>query len=104
LILQESSKKALAYSVIYHKNLLSLQLLLSIPPFKKYLASHDLRRSFPERRSVAGCFKGELFFDSNFLCGRRATVFVFGWCMFNKLSPRAGLVLYENLNGWGTWL
>jgi len=104
LILQESSKKALVYSVIYHKNLLSLQPLLSIPPFKKYLVSRDLRRSFPERRSVAGCFKGELFFDSNFLCGRRATVFVFGWCMFNKLSQLAGDVLYENLNDWGTWL
>lgn len=25
----------LVYSVIYHKNLLSCQLLLSIPPFKK---------------------------------------------------------------------
>jgi hypothetical protein len=94
----------LVYSVIYHKNLLSRQLLLSIPPFKKYLVSHDLRRSFPERRSIAGCFKGEWFFDSNFLCGRRATVFVFERCMFNKLSRLIGLVLCKNLNDWGTWL
>ena len=103
-IVEMGFKKALIYSVMYHKNLLSRQLLLSIPPFKKYLVSHDLRRSFPERRSIAGRFKGELFFDSNFLCGRRASVFVFGWCMFNKLFQLAGLMLYENLNDWGTWL
>jgi hypothetical protein len=61
------------------------------------LVSHDLRRSFPERRSVAERVKDPLFFGSDFLCGRRATVFVLGWSMFNKPSPLAGLS-YGNLN------
>ena len=92
----------LSHIVMFHKYLLSFQFLLSTPPFMKYLALYDVRRSFPDLRSIEERLESLVSFPTSLL--KSACRLPFKGCSGVVLSSSISISQYKILANPKTYL